>query len=99
MAANVPTSATYLGQIAIIYTNIRDEFQQCQDQSGYIASMGGVTFLTTAAPNGLAMATVDANALIASLGNMSALGVQYQGGAQAPALNYKSNTEPFWGGM
>jgi hypothetical protein len=99
MAANVPNPQIYLNSIANIYTQIRDFFQDCQDQSGYIASMGGVAFLTTAVPNGLGMSPPDANALIASLGNMSTLAVQYQGGAQAPALNYKANTEPFWGGL
>lgn len=99
MAANVPNPAVYLNQIANIYTQIRDFFQNCQDQSGYIASMGGATFLTTPVPNGLGMSAADANALIASLGNMSALAIHYQGGPQAPALNYKANTEPFWGGL
>lgn len=99
MAANVPSQAVYLNQIANIYTQIRDFMQNCQDQSGYIASMGGLSFLTTASPDGLGMKVADANALIASLGNMSALASHYQGGPQAPALNYKANTEPFWGGL
>ena len=99
MAANVPVSATYLNEIAIMFTTIRNRMQECQDQSGYIASMGGVTFLTTAPPNGLGLTAPDANALIASLGNMSGLATHYQGGPQAPALDYKSNTKPFWGGL
>lgn len=99
MAANVPVPATYLNEIAILFTTIRNRMQECQDQSGYIASMGGVAFLTAAVPNGLAMSTPDANALIASLGNHSALATHYQGGPQAPALNYKTNGQPFWGGL
>jgi hypothetical protein len=99
MAANVPVTESYLQEIALLYTTIRNRMQECQDQSGYIASMGGATFLTTPQPNGLGMAPADANALIASLGNHATLATMYQGGPQAPAMNYKANGQPFWGGM
>jgi hypothetical protein len=99
MAANVPNAGAYLQEIALLFTVIRDRFQECQDQSGYIASMGGATFLEAAPPNGLGMSATDANALIAALGNHATLATAYQGGPQAPQMNYKTNGQPFWGGM
>jgi hypothetical protein len=99
MAANVPNTGLYLDEIATLFTTIRNRMQECQDQSGYIASMGGAAFLEAIPPNGLGMSAADANALIASLGNMTALATHYQGGPVAPALDYKSNTKPFWGGQ
>lgn len=99
MAANVPNPGNYLASIGILFTNIRDGMAQCQYQSQYIASMGGQAFLEAAYPNGLGMSATDAAALIASLGNMSTLATAYQGGPQAPQLNYEANTQPFWGGQ
>lgn len=99
MAANVPNPGSYLASLGILFTGVRDSMRAIQDQSAYIASMGGETFLTTAAPNGLGMSSTDAAALIAALGNMSAVATGYQGGTPAPQLNYEANTQPFWGGQ
>jgi hypothetical protein len=99
MATNVPNPGAYLNSISVLLTTIRDRLQQVIDQNGYIASMGGVTFLTTPAPDGLGMSPGDANALIAAMGNHTAVATGYAGGPPAPQLNYKQNGEPFWGGM
>ena len=98
MAASVPNAGVYLGSIGNMLTTIRDYLQKIIDQNNYIASMGGVTFLTAQPPNGLGMATADANALIATMGNMTNVAKGYQGGPPAPQLDYKSNSSPFWGG-
>jgi hypothetical protein len=89
----------YLTQIGSELTTLRDAFDKLVNSNGYIASMGGSTFLTTAFPNGLGMSSGDAAALIAALGNHAALATHYNGGAQAPALNYRGNGQPFWGGQ
>jgi hypothetical protein len=99
MAANVPNPNIFLAEMGILFTTIRNRMRECQDQSAYIASMGGASFLEATPPNGMGMSTVDANALIASLGNMSAVATGYQGGTPAPQMNYEANTQPFWGGQ
>lgn len=88
----------YLTQLGTEFTALRDAFDKLVNSNGYIGSMGGTAFLTAAAPNGLGMSAGDAAALTAALGNHTALAGQYNGGAQAPALNYRANGEPFWGG-
>jgi hypothetical protein len=98
MATNVPNPGTYLASISVILTGVRDLMQQVIDQNGYIASMGGVTFLTAPSPDGLGMTTADANALIATMGNHTAVATGYHGGTPAPQLDYKANGSPFWGG-
>jgi hypothetical protein len=99
MAVNVPNPGQYLAQVGTLLTDIRDRMQQVQDQNGYIASMGGAAFLTTAYPEGLGMTTGDAQMMIAVLGNHTALAIQYEGGPVAPQLNYKANGQPLWGGQ
>jgi hypothetical protein len=98
MATNVPNPGSYIASIGLLFTGIRDQMADVQFQSQYIASMGGAAFLTAAFPEGLGMSENDALALIASLGNMSVLATAYQGGPQAPQMNYEANTQPFWGG-
>jgi hypothetical protein len=99
MAVNVPNPGSYLNQIAILFTGIRDQMQEVIDQNSYIGSMGGATFLTDAYPDGLGMTPADANALLAALGNHAAVATGYHGGTPAPQLDYKSNGSPFWGGQ
>jgi hypothetical protein len=99
MAVNVPNPGNYQQQLGQQITALRDAFDALVNSNAYIGSMGGATFLTAAAPNGLGMSAGDAAALIATLGNHSNLAAQYNGGAQAPTLNYRANGEPFWGGQ
>jgi hypothetical protein len=99
MAVNVPNPGIYLTQLGAELTALRDAFDKLVNSNAYIASMGGSTFLQAAVPNGLGMSSGDAAALIATLGNHTALATQYNGGAQAPALNYRANGEPFWSGQ
>jgi hypothetical protein len=94
----VPNPGVYLTQLGAELTTLRDAFDKLVNSNGYIASMGGSTFLTAAFPNGLGMSSGDASALIATLGNHANLATQYNGGAQAAALDYRSNGKPFWGG-
>ena len=63
-----------------------------------IATMGGLTFLTTAYPDGLGMSAADASALIAVLDQHNNLSTSYTGGTPAPQLNYHDNASEFWGG-
>lgn len=72
--------------------------QDVIDQNGYIASMGGVTFLTAPYPDGLGMTAADANALTAALGNHAAVAAGYHGGPPAPQMDYKANGSPLWNG-
>ena len=98
MASNVPLSKDYLNSIATYLTTMRDTFKNLSQQSEYIASMGNVAFLTAAPPDGLGMIPSDANALIATLGNHTNLGIQYTGGNVAPKMDYEASGQPFWGG-
>ena len=60
--------------------------------------MGGITFLTTAYPDGLGLTQADASALIATLDQHHDLSAGYTGGPPAPQLDYKDNGSQFWGG-
>jgi len=99
MAVNVPNPGVYLTQLGAELTALRDAFDKLVNSNAYIASMGGSAFLQAAVPGGLGMSSGDASALIATLGNHASLATQYNGGAQAAALNYRSNGQPFWGGQ
>jgi hypothetical protein len=98
MATNVPNPGNYLDSLAIALTGVRDNLAELVKQRAYIASMGGVTFLTTAYPDGLGMASDDADALIATLDQHNDLSTGYQGGTPAPQLDYEDNGAQFWGG-
>jgi hypothetical protein len=98
MASNVPNPGNYLDALAIALTGVRDNLDELVKQRAYITSMGGVTFLTTAYPDGLGMTVADADALIATLDQHSDLNTGYQGGTPAPQLNYENNGAQFWGG-
>jgi hypothetical protein len=99
MAVNVPNPGSYLGNIAIWLTGVRDNLNHLVDQRDYINTMGGEAFLTTAYPDGLGMAQADADALIAVLNQHADLDTGYEGGTPAPELNYRENSSAFWGGM
>jgi hypothetical protein len=99
MAVNVPNPGGYFADIATSLTGVRDNLAGLVKQRAYIASMGGVTFLTTAYPDGLGMSVTDADALIAALDQHNDLNVGYQGGTPAPQLDYENNGAQFWGGM
>jgi hypothetical protein len=94
MAVNVPNPGTFFQGTADELTALRDVFQKLVNRNDYISSMGGATFLTTQ----MGLTSGDAAALIATLGNHKNLATHYTGGAQAPALDYRANGEPFWGG-
>jgi hypothetical protein len=99
MAANVPNPGNYLAGLGLLFTGTRDNLAKLMQANKYVASMGGETFLTAAAPNGLGMATGDAQALIAALGNMANYAAVGNGQAtQATDFDFIGNTEPFWGG-
>lgn len=95
MAVNVPNPGNFLLDIGAKLTALRDDFTKLVEKNDYIASMGGATFLT----GQMGLTAPDAAALVATLGNHANLATQYTGGAQAPALNYRANGEPFWGGQ
>jgi hypothetical protein len=99
MAVNVPGASDLEAQIGRELVALRDDFQKLVNRNAYINQMGGTNFLTAAPPNGLGMQPGDAAALVAALGNHANLATQYTGGAQAPAMDYKSNGSPFWGGQ
>ena len=99
MAANVPNPGLYLSGLGQLFTTTRDNFNKIVQANNYIEAMGGETFLTTAAPNGLGMESTDAAALIAALGNWTQLSAVANGAAtQTSELNFISNSSPFWGG-
>ena len=93
MAVNTPNPGIFLQQIGTDLVTLRDAFAALKNRNDYIASMGGATFLTSL----MGLTAPDANALVAALGNHASLGVQYNGGAVAPFLDYRANGEPFWG--
>jgi hypothetical protein len=99
MAVNVPTAADFATNVARALVNVRNDFDQIINLNDYIAAMGGATFLTAAAPNGLGMTQADANAMVATLGNHATIAKHYKGGTPAPAMDYRSNGSPFWGGQ
>lgn len=95
MAVNVPNPGNFLQATGAELTELRDIFAKLVNRNDYIASMGGATFLT----GQMGLTAPDAAALVATLGNHANLATHYTGGAQAPALNYRANGEPFWGGQ
>jgi hypothetical protein len=99
MTVNVPNPGTYLAQVGTALTGVRDQLNACVQQRAYIAAMGGVTFLTSAYPDGLGMDVTDADALIATLDQHNDLNTGYQGGTPAPQLDYENNGAQFWGGQ
>jgi hypothetical protein len=98
MATNVPNQGQFLGDIATFLTGVRDSFGALENKRDYITAMGGVTFLTAAAPDGLGMTTADADALIATLDQHHDLDQHYTGVTAAPLLNYEQNGAAYWGG-
>ena len=94
MAANVPNSADFQAQVGRELVALRDAFAALVSRNDYVAQMGGATFLQTV----LTMSAGDATAMVATLGNHASLSTHYNGGAQAPTLNYRLNGAPFWGG-
>lgn len=94
MAANLPNPGAYMQQIGIHLTALRDAFNDLLKDNDYLTQMGGATFLQ----NSMGLSPTDAAALVAALGNHANLNTHYNGGAQAPALNYRLNGSPFWGG-
>jgi hypothetical protein len=99
MPVNTPNPGGYQGQISQAIVNVRNDMQTIINMNNYITSMGGVAFLTAAFPNGIGMAEADASATIAAIGNHAALAAIYQGGIPGPALDYRANGEPLWGGQ
>jgi hypothetical protein len=99
MAANVPNAGLFLQAVGSELTSLRDAFQKLVDRNDYIASMGGKPFLIAPPPDGIGMSSGDADALLATLGNHKNLATHYGGGAQAAAMNYRANGQPFWGGQ
>ena len=95
MSVNVPNPGLFTQQIGVALTSLRNDFQTLVNLNDYITSMGGASFLT----GQMGLTAPDAAALVAALGNHANLATQYKGGAQAPALDYRANGEPFWGGQ
>jgi hypothetical protein len=89
MAVNVPNPGLYLGNLSSHITALRNAYQTVLNDNAYIAAMGGATFLEAASPNGLALASGDASAIVAALGNLAASNL-------GTAL---TDSETLWGGM
>lgn len=98
MAVNAPNPGSFLGQISQAVVGLRNDFQTIANLESYINSMGGTTFLEAAFPAGIGMSPVDAAVVISTLGNLAALEAVYTGGQPGAALDYRSNSEPLWGG-
>lgn len=94
MAVNVPNPGLFTQQVGTALTALRDDFAKLVNLNDYVTAMGGAAFLT----GQMGLTAPDAAALVAALGNHATLATHYTGGAQAPALNYRANGEPFWGG-
>lgn len=99
MAANVPNPGVWMGSVSQTVTALRNNFQAILWANDYVTSMGGATFLEAAAPNGMGMASGDASAWVAALGNLAALAAVYQGGTPGAAFSYMTNSQPLWGGQ
>lgn len=99
MPVNVPVASTYLTFLGSIFTQIRDRLVNIDEQRSWIASMGGLDFLTAEQPVGLGMDQGDAAALIAALDQHHDVAVAYTGGPPAPQLDYQDNASAFWGGV
>ena len=95
MSVNVPNPGLFTQQAGAMLVALREDFARLVNLNDYITAMGGTTFLTTQ----IGLSSGDASALVAALGNHAALAAHYKGGAQAPALDYRANGEPFWGGQ
>lgn len=99
MAVNAPNPGLFLGQISTAVVNLRNNFATITNLNAYITAMGGATFLTAAAPNGIGLSVGDANTVVSTLGNLAALAAVYNGGQPGAALNYAANSEPLWSGQ
>jgi hypothetical protein len=99
MSSNVPNPGAFEQQVGQQFADVRDSLLVISRQHDYIISMGGVAFMTAQPPNGLGMASADAQALLAALGNHAAVTTGYNGGPAAPVLDYRLNAAPFWGGI
>ena len=98
MVANAPNPGEYLNSLTAQVVALREAFDALINADAYLTSVGGATFLETALPNGPGLDSTDAAAVVATLGNLNALATQYNGGAQAPVLNYRENSTPLWSG-
>lgn len=99
MAINAPNVTDFLNSLTRTIVNIRDDFDRLVNLNNYITAAGGANFLTAAAPNGMGMSAADAATVVSTLGNLAALAGHYNGGAQAPALNYRGNSQALWSGQ
>ncbi len=88
MAENVPNPGSYLAKLSNDIANLRNAYQVVLNDNAYITAMGGATFLEAASPNGLGMASGDASAVVAALGNLAASNL-------GTAL---TDSETMWGG-
>jgi hypothetical protein len=98
-AVNVPVTPTYLSYLGSIFTQLRDRFANLESQRTWIASNGGLAFLTAEQPDGLGLNRATAEELIAVLDQHHDVNIGYNGGPPAPQLDYKTNASPFWGGV
>lgn len=90
MAINVPNPGSYLGQLGNHCTAFRDALNNLVNDAEYLASMGGVAFLT-ATP--FSLSTGDAEVI------MNTVGAVTPDNSTVEALQaFIATTEPLWGG-
>ena len=95
MAVNPPNPGNFQQQISQAVVNLRNDFQTIANLNSYITAQGGATFLTSI----IGLSSADASTVVATLGNLAALAATYEGGTPGAALDYRSNSEPLWGGQ
>jgi hypothetical protein len=91
MAINAPNPGTWLADMSLEVTTLRNVLQSLVNRNNYVAAMGGLTFLEAAIPNGIGLSAADAAVVQSQLGNLAALA-----GTAAPTI---ANSEPLWGGL
>jgi hypothetical protein len=94
MTINSPNPGSFQSQLTDAIVTLRDAFQVISNLNDYITAQGGATFLE----NSIGLSAGDAAVVVSTFANHATLDTAYNGGAQAPVLNYKENGNLLWGG-
>lgn len=102
MTFNPPNPGTFFNSISAALVDVRNSLAAVNVLNNDLSQMAGAASQTPsaflqAAPYNLS--AVDANGLVAALGNNVNIYTAYNGGAAAPVLNYVLNSAPFTNGQ
>lgn len=92
-----PTLGQLNSQAGALALAVRNDMQAVINFNAYLNALGGATGLATAFSG---MSTQDAQAMVATFGNLAVVAEAYQGsGLVAATFNYMANSQLLWGGQ